>query len=910
MADTKNWWRRMFSAGNRSSRRGAARRAAWRRSTPLQLELLETRLTPSSYNVAQIRAAYGINSIPNFGTTPADGTGQTIAVVDAYNDPYIFSDLDGFDQAMYLTPTSSQTLYQQYGAGSSFLSVFNQSGTNITANIANSGAKGVPTYDQTGAWEGETVLDVEWAHAIAPGAKIDLVETNDSSYLENGAQTAANLPGVSVVSNSWNAADEWSTETTQDDPTYFTTPAGHIGVTFLDATGDGGTPSGYPAYSPNVIAVGGTELTVTNNAYAGETGWSFPTPRTLNWGSSAYAPTGTWNSSAGGFSGTVGTAAGGSSGTATWTTNLTNNDFGSGGYTEVSATWVAAAGNATNATYSIYDGFVSAGDLLGTVAVDQTKAPVGTVDGGSQFQELGSYYSYYSKIIVVLNANTANGTVNADAIGIAPAAASSGGPSQFEVEPSYQESVQNSGVREVPDVSMEAGTSPGVQVYQGDYGGLVDGNGGTSLATPCWAGLIAIVNQGRVAAGGSVLNSPTNETQALQGLYSLPASDFNDITVGYNGYSCTTGYDMVTGLGSPIANLLVPALVNYGSTATLAFTTQPVSTTAGSSLGTVAVTDIQGGATPVVGTTVTITLSTGTLTGVTTAVTNGSGVATFNGLSVGTAGTYTLSATASGATTAMSSSFTITAPAPTVTAVNPNSGTTSGGTSVIITGTNFTGATAVKFGATAATSFTVNSASQITAVAPAETAGTVNITVTTTAGTSNVTASDDFTYTAPAPTITAVSTTTPAGTYTTGATIPITVTFSSPVVVTGTPPILTLNTTPGAVASYAGAPGGTLTTLAAFTGNNGEYPEGNLVEDGSGNLFGTTYSGGAGYGTVFEVAAGTHTLTTLATFNSTNGANPYAGRSRTQAATSSARPHTAARRTTVRCSRWQRALTP
>ena len=53
-----------------------------------------------SYSASQIRAAYGINSIPNFGSATPDGTGQTIAIIDAYNDPTILTDLDGFDQAM------------------------------------------------------------------------------------------------------------------------------------------------------------------------------------------------------------------------------------------------------------------------------------------------------------------------------------------------------------------------------------------------------------------------------------------------------------------------------------------------------------------------------------------------------------------------------------------------------------------------------------------------------------------------------------------------------------------------------------------------------------------------------------------------------------------------------------------
>ena len=93
--------------------------------------------------------------------------------------------------------------------------------------------------------------------------------------------------------------------------------------------------------------------------------------------------------------------------------------------------------------------------------------------------------------------------------------------------------------------------------------------------------------------------------------------------------------------------------------------------------------------------------------------------------------------------------------APTVTALSPTSGPTSGGTSVTITGTDFSGATAVTFGATAVTGFTVNSATQITATAPAGT-GTVDVRITTTGGTSTTSTSDQFTYVA-APTVTALS---------------------------------------------------------------------------------------------------------------------------------------------------------
>ena len=188
-----------------------------------------------SYTVAQIRPAYGIDSIPDFGSATADGSGQTIAIVDAYNDPSIITDLDGFDQAMSLTTQSSQTLYQQYGPASSILTVYNQSGTNITANIATSGSNGVPAADSTGGWEGEETMDVEWAHAIAPGAKIDLIECDGGANFDGlfaGAATAGGLPGVTAVSMSWIWNEgNWSGSNGSGELAYdsstFVTPSGH-----------------------------------------------------------------------------------------------------------------------------------------------------------------------------------------------------------------------------------------------------------------------------------------------------------------------------------------------------------------------------------------------------------------------------------------------------------------------------------------------------------------------------------------------------------------------------------------------------------------------------------------------------------------------------------------------------------
>ena len=111
-----------------------------------------------AYTPAQIRSAYGISALSE------DGTGQTIAIVDAYDDPMIYQALDAFDSQFGLT-SSVPTLYNQYGPASSFLTVLNQSGQ----------ATSLPSTDPNGPgtdnWELEEELDVEWTHAIAPAPR-------------------------------------------------------------------------------------------------------------------------------------------------------------------------------------------------------------------------------------------------------------------------------------------------------------------------------------------------------------------------------------------------------------------------------------------------------------------------------------------------------------------------------------------------------------------------------------------------------------------------------------------------------------------------------------------------------------------------------------------------------------------
>jgi hypothetical protein len=115
--------------------------------------------------------------------------------------------------------------------------------------------------------------------------------------------------------------------------------------------------------------------------------------------------------------------------------------------------------------------------------------------------------------------------------------------------------------------------------------------------------------------------------------------------------------------------------------------------------------------------------------------------------------TVTTSAGTSAATSA--DKFTYVTPPPVVTAVSPARGTTAGGTAVTVTGTGLAGATGVSFGGAAA-QITADSATQITVTSPPGN-GTVDITVTTSAGTSAATSADKFTYITPPPAVTAVS---------------------------------------------------------------------------------------------------------------------------------------------------------
>jgi hypothetical protein len=213
------------------------------------MDRLDDRCLPSGFTAAQLTHAYGLDAITFHSATgeavAGDGSGETIALIEAYHDPNLASDLQVFDQSNGLPAPS--------------LSVVNQAGTKTNA-----------------VWASEETLDVEWAHAIAPGANILVVEAQSDSFgnLMTAVDLARNTPGVVAVSMSWGFS-ETASETAFD--SHFQTPAGHQGVTFLAASGDNGTANGpeYPSSSPRVVAVGGTTLTTDlAGDYVGEATWT------------------------------------------------------------------------------------------------------------------------------------------------------------------------------------------------------------------------------------------------------------------------------------------------------------------------------------------------------------------------------------------------------------------------------------------------------------------------------------------------------------------------------------------------------------------------------------------------------------------------------------------------------------
>lgn len=384
----------------------------------------KTNSTPGGYSPLQIQTAYGFSNAYVDGYTGEISTSkrEIIAVVDAYDDPHASDDLTVFEDQ------------------------FNPSGTTfpiqcVFEKVNQSGQQNHYPHVDSG-WALEISLDVQWACAMAPDAKVLLVEANSNSLsdLMAAVQEAVDL-GANVVSMSWGGS-EFSGEVDSDS----TFQQAH--VTFTASSGDSGTGVIYPAASPDVVGVGGTSLALSFDSVTGDV------------------------------------------------------------VIDGEAAWKGSGGG---------------------ISAYEVPAP--------------SYQTSLATAVLTSNVRTLLGSG-----------------------------------RGVPDVAYDADPSYGFSVYDSTKYSGVSGwfiVGGTSAGSPQWAALYALADQ----AKGSALSSDSTDgspaySAATASEYS---SRFNDITEGSNCpggpkhgpkannqgsavCSTATGYDLVTGLGSPHADTLVPGL--------------------------------------------------------------------------------------------------------------------------------------------------------------------------------------------------------------------------------------------------------------------------------------------------------------------------------------------------------------
>jgi len=230
----------------------------------------------SLFTPATIRAAYGLPALPTSynNLTPAQaaalGAGQTIYVVDAFHYPNAERDLAAFSAKFGLPSCKTVAV-----SPTTPLPLSRASNTECTLSVVpvTADAKGTPMVDSklaayNSAWAQEAALDVQWAHAIAPLARIVLLESRNNGIVEmSQAVSMAARMGPGAVSMSF-AANEGSWTSSYDTP--FRAP----GLSYLAATGDWGAKAMWPSVSATVLAIGGTTLGYSGTGSRTETAWS------------------------------------------------------------------------------------------------------------------------------------------------------------------------------------------------------------------------------------------------------------------------------------------------------------------------------------------------------------------------------------------------------------------------------------------------------------------------------------------------------------------------------------------------------------------------------------------------------------------------------------------------------------
>ena len=193
---------------------------------------------PAGYTPSDLRAAYGLGAAATSG-----GAGQTVAIVDAYDDPTAASDLAAYRSAFGLPAC---------GAG-------------CFTKVAQDGSANFPAVNI--GWDTEISLDLDMVSAVCPKCHLLLVEASgaDNGAIGAAENTAARLHAT-VISDSFGGPEP--TDATAEDANYR-----HPGISIVAASGDGGYGVQYPASSPLVLAVGGTTLTRGGSGFV-ETAWA------------------------------------------------------------------------------------------------------------------------------------------------------------------------------------------------------------------------------------------------------------------------------------------------------------------------------------------------------------------------------------------------------------------------------------------------------------------------------------------------------------------------------------------------------------------------------------------------------------------------------------------------------------
>lgn len=226
----------------------------------------------TTYTPAQIRAAYGLPALPAAGAalTPAQaaqlGAGQTIYIVDAQDGVNVVAELAAFNQKFGLPSCTTKAIAINASLPLPAASASACEFSVVYSTTAGTMTSGRPAYNAS--WATEIALDVQWAHATAPLARIVLIEAATASFdaLLGGAKLA-NAMGAGVVSMSFGGTE--SSGTAAADATF-----AQANMTYLAATGDSGAGVLWPSSSAHVLAVGGTTLSYSGAGTRSEVAWS------------------------------------------------------------------------------------------------------------------------------------------------------------------------------------------------------------------------------------------------------------------------------------------------------------------------------------------------------------------------------------------------------------------------------------------------------------------------------------------------------------------------------------------------------------------------------------------------------------------------------------------------------------